>query len=98
MDESNCEMVNMITQQISIVFNPLIQNTNQNYQLLANQMGQIAEFFSAPQAQSQPIPQIVQAISIRHLTMELPLLTKGNNNKRVFDMLDLLCVGEKKSI
>lgn len=32
MDERNHEMVNMLTQQISAVFNPLIHNTTQSYQ------------------------------------------------------------------
>lgn len=31
-DESNHEMINMPTQQIATVFNPVIQNTNQSYQ------------------------------------------------------------------
>ena len=48
MDDSNHDMVNMLTQQIGTVFNPLIQNTNQSYQLLANQMGRIVDFFGAP--------------------------------------------------
>ncbi|KAK2456608.1 hypothetical protein QL285_003958 [Trifolium repens] len=58
MDESNHDMVNMLTQQIGTVFNPLIQNTNQSYQLLANQMGRIADFFGAPQIPNQQVPQI----------------------------------------
>lgn len=37
-DESNHEMVNMVTQQIGIVFNPLIQNINHDYQQSAHQM------------------------------------------------------------
>jgi hypothetical protein len=49
MHESNHDMVNMLTQHISIVFNPLIHNTNNNYQILANQMGRIADFFCTPQ-------------------------------------------------
>lgn len=65
MDESNHEMVKMPTQQIGTVFNPLIHNTNQSYQLFTNQMGRITNFFGAPQAQAQPIPQIVQARPIR---------------------------------
>jgi len=28
MDERNHEMINLLTQQIGMVFNPLIQNTN----------------------------------------------------------------------
>lgn len=51
-------MVNMLTQQVGTVFNPLIQSTNKSYQLLYNHMGRIIGFFSAPQAQAYPIPQI----------------------------------------
>jgi len=58
MDESTHEMVNMLTQQIGTVFNPLIQNTNQSYQALATQMGRIADFFSPAQPIHQQIPQI----------------------------------------
>lgn len=47
-NESNHVMINMLTQQIGMVFNPLIQNNNQSYQLLVNQMGRIAKFFGAP--------------------------------------------------
>lgn len=32
MDESNHDMINTLTQQMDIIFNPLIQNTNQSYQ------------------------------------------------------------------
>jgi hypothetical protein len=39
MDESNHDMVNLLTQQIGTFFNPLIQNTNDSYQMLAYQMG-----------------------------------------------------------
>ncbi|CAJ2638053.1 unnamed protein product [Trifolium pratense] len=48
MDESNHEMVNLLTQQIGTVFNPLIQNTNESYQMLAFQMSRIADFFGTP--------------------------------------------------
>jgi len=51
MDESNHEMVNLLTQQIGIVFNPLIRDTNRSYQALTTQMGRIADFF----APSQPV-------------------------------------------
>ncbi|KAK2449663.1 hypothetical protein QL285_008835 [Trifolium repens] len=65
MDESNHDMVNMLTQQIGTVFNPLIQNTNQSYQLLANQMGRIADFFGAPQAPNQQVPQIQNVVLLQ---------------------------------
>jgi len=58
MDERNHEMVNLLTQQIGTVFNPLIQTTNQGYQALATQMGRIADFFTPPQTVYQQIPQI----------------------------------------
>ncbi|KAK2388886.1 hypothetical protein QL285_062523 [Trifolium repens] len=54
MDESNHDMVNLLTQQIGTVFNPLIQNTNDSYQMLAYQMGRIADFFGTPPPQTQP--------------------------------------------
>lgn len=39
MDESNHELVITLTQQMGIIFNPLITNTNQSYKELVNQMG-----------------------------------------------------------
>lgn len=58
MDESNLEMVNTLTQQMGSTFNHLITNTNQTYELLANQMGRISDFFGTPQVLARPIPQI----------------------------------------
>lgn len=56
--ESNYKMVNILTQQISAVFNPLIQNTTQSYQQLAHQMGMIADFFWVPPSINQvPVEQ-----------------------------------------
>jgi hypothetical protein len=62
MDDSNHDMVNMLTQQIGTMFNPLIQNTNQSYQVLATQMGRIADFFGGPQL---PVQQPLQRIPPR---------------------------------
>ena len=47
-DKSNHEMVNLLTQKIGTVFNPLIQSTNQGYQALATQLGRIEDFFASP--------------------------------------------------
>jgi len=58
MDESNHEMVNMLTRQIGTMFNPLIQSTNQSYQALATQMERIVDFFSPVQPGHQQNPQI----------------------------------------
>jgi hypothetical protein len=65
MDESNRDLVNMLTQQIGTVFNPLIQNDNQSYQLLATQMGRMADFFGAPQVPNQQIPQIQNVVPMQ---------------------------------
>ena len=56
MDERNHEMVNLLTQQIGTVFNPLIQTTNQGYQALATQMGRIIYFLTPSQTVYQQIP------------------------------------------
>jgi len=48
MDESNREMVNMLTQQIDTMFNHLIQSTNQSYKALATEIARIAYLFSLP--------------------------------------------------
>jgi hypothetical protein len=58
MDESNHEMVNLLTQQIGTVFNPLIRDTNRSYQALTTQMGRIAYLFAPPKHVYQPVPQI----------------------------------------
>ncbi|WJX27583.1 hypothetical protein P8452_16390 [Trifolium repens] len=76
MDESNHDMVNLLTQQIGTVFNPLIQNTNDSYQMLAYQMGRIADFFGTPSFQNQP--------RINHVTpqMILPAMSATPINPR----------------
>ncbi|KEH29376.1 hypothetical protein MTR_4g035995 [Medicago truncatula] len=58
MDESNHEMVNLLTRQIGSVFNPLIRDTNRSYQALTTQMGRIEDFFAPPQPVYQSIPQV----------------------------------------
>ncbi|GAU34949.1 hypothetical protein TSUD_312800 [Trifolium subterraneum] len=48
---------------LGTVINPLIQNTNDSYQMLTNQMSRMADFFGAPPIQQQPIRPIqVQAL------------------------------------
>lgn len=48
MDDGNLKLVNTLTQQMGTIFNPLITNTNQTYELLENQMGRIADLFGTP--------------------------------------------------
>ncbi|KAH1237870.1 hypothetical protein GmHk_08G022674 [Glycine max] len=69
MDESNHDMVNMLTQQIGTVINPLIQNTNDSYQTLTNQISRIADFFGAPPIQQPPIRQIQIQAPVQEIQM-----------------------------
>ena len=58
MDESNHKIVNLLTQQIGTVFNPLIRNTDRSYQALTTQMRRIADFFAPLQPVYHSITQI----------------------------------------
>lgn len=49
MDKSNHEMVQMLTQTLTVVLNPLIQNTTQSNQQMTSQVAQMFEFLSVPQ-------------------------------------------------
>lgn len=49
MDESNHEMVQMLSQTMNTVFNPFIQNTMQENQQMATQMTRLTQFFEVPQ-------------------------------------------------
>jgi len=57
MKDRNPEMLNMLTQQIGTVFNPLIQQSHSCYQTLNDQLGRIADFFGAPPTQHRPMLQ-----------------------------------------
>jgi hypothetical protein len=48
----------LLTQQIGTVFNPLIQNTNNNHQMLATQMGWIADFSTTHNVPNHQIQQV----------------------------------------
>jgi hemoglobin-like flavoprotein len=48
----------LLTQQIGTVFNHLIQNTNKNHQMLATQMGWIADISRTPNVPNQQIQQV----------------------------------------
>lgn len=58
MDESNHEMVNLLTQKIGTVLNPLIRDTNRSYQALTTHMRRIEDFFAPPQPIYHPVTQI----------------------------------------
>jgi hypothetical protein len=55
-----------LTKQIDTTSNPLIQNANQSYQLLATQMGRMIDFFGVPQVPNQQIPQIQNVAPIQN--------------------------------
>jgi len=57
MEESNHEMVNMVTQQIGTMINPLIRETKSSYQMLSAHMERIANYFGAPPARNTPVSQ-----------------------------------------
>ncbi|XP_045802327.1 uncharacterized protein LOC123895902 [Trifolium pratense] len=71
MDESNHEMVNTLTSQLGTILNPLINNTNNNYQLLAHQMGRIADFFGTPTMPNQNLQPIRNQTQV-HVNNEIP--------------------------
>jgi hypothetical protein len=66
-DESNNEMVFLLTQKIGTMFNPLIRDRNRSYQALTTQMGRITDFFSPPQPIYQPVPQIQNQQPLRFI-------------------------------
>ena len=57
MEDSNHDMVNMLTRKIGTMFNPLVQDTNNRYQALYAQMERIANFFGAAPVRNTPAPQ-----------------------------------------
>jgi len=73
MKESNHEMVNMVTQQIATVINPLIRDTNTSYQMLSAQMERIANYFCAPPARNTPASQ--------ETTTPVEVLTEKNTDQ-----------------
>lgn len=56
MDESNHEMVHMLTQQMGTIMRHLIQDSTQSYQQLATQMTRIRDFLGASRAQVRQNP------------------------------------------
>jgi len=66
MEETNHEMVNMVTQQIGAVIKPLIQDTNKSYQALSVQMERMADFFGAPAARNTPVSRNLNVGSIEN--------------------------------
>jgi len=83
MEETNHEMVNLVTQQIGGVINPLIQDMNKSYQALSVQMERMADFFGAPAARNTPVSQNLNAGSVENTTVsqinQVP--DKGYNNR-----------------
>jgi hypothetical protein len=74
MDESNHEMVNLLTQQIGTVFNPLIRDTSRSYQALTTQIERIADCFAPPQPVYQPVLKVQnqQPLRLVELVVQRP--------------------------
>jgi hypothetical protein len=70
MEGTNHEMVNLATQQMSAVINPLIGDINKSYQALSTQIEQITNFFGAPPMRNMPVPQNVNVRPAENLVEE----------------------------
>jgi len=90
MDESNHDMVQMLTQQMGAVFNPLIQNTTQTNQVLAAQMTRIADFFGVPQTRhrGQVIHNPVVAVQEEPTINQIPLDNPQTNVRNQEDVVE----------
>jgi len=75
MEDSNHERVNMLTQQIGTIFNPLIRDTHYSYLALSDPMRRIADFFGAPRRRNVQIPQVQNPrhveVLVNRLMMEI---------------------------
>jgi len=78
-DESNMDLVNNLTQQLETIFSPLLQTTNTNYQLLANQMGWIVDVFGASQQNDLIVGQVANAAPKQPTN---PTVTIPNQNQQ----------------
>lgn len=54
MDDSNHELVNMLTNQMGTIFNPLIQESTETNRQVANQLTRLCNFLGAPARQITP--------------------------------------------
>jgi len=66
MEETNHEMVNLVTQQVGAVINPLIRDTNKSYQAMSVQMERMADLFGAPAARNTPVSRNLNAGSVEN--------------------------------
>lgn len=89
MDSSNPNMIKMLTQQISTVFNPMIQNTNYSYQLLTHQMDWIVDLFGAPQTLIQPFPnnKVKQQVIPQSVKQHILKVIEINLGRNILDMV-----------
>lgn len=71
--------MNTLTQQMETIFNSLIANTNQTYEVLENQIGRIAYFFRTPSVKVWPSPQISNAIVVEIPEKGITHATLGQN-------------------
>ena len=55
MDESNHDIVQMLTESLTTILNPLIQNTTELNQQMTAQMARMSDFLSVPQPHQHPL-------------------------------------------
>ena len=67
MEDTNHEMVNILTQQLGTVVNPLIQQSHNSYQTLTDQMGRNVDFIGTPPTQKRPMLQNQNQIPVKRL-------------------------------
>ncbi|XP_050919014.1 uncharacterized protein LOC127136510 [Lathyrus oleraceus] len=65
MDDSNHELVNMLTNQMSTVFNPLIQESTETNRQVANQLTRLCNFLGAPARQITPMIRPIVHVQIK---------------------------------
>ena len=66
MEETNHEMVSLVTQQVGAVINALIRDTNNSYQVLSVQMERIADFIGAPAVRNTPVSRNLNVGSVEN--------------------------------
>lgn len=83
MDESNHELMHMLTQMMTTLFNPIMENTHTSYQDLTRQIGRIADVFRAPDDPVGP-PRVVPAPrrALEHVDQHEPFEEPFQRNQR----------------
>ncbi|CAL5207631.1 unnamed protein product [Lathyrus oleraceus] len=85
MDDSNHELVNMLTNQMGIVFNPLIQESTETNRQVANQLTPLCNFLGAPTRQMTPMIRPTVPVQIEIGAAEEEIVHEG----QIFDPFNI---------